>query len=515
MAGVDRLRLSAPLAVQDLLAAARFAVQPLDDLNLASLSSRPCSAGRRTNSTLSAGRKLELWPAVRDSGPAETREGLGSLLAMADLETPHGFFEAILSGPLDGRRKLLARLGAEARDPIEELLSAALDFAGPQTSLQDFLDWFARGDVEIVRDPSAPRDAVRVMTAHGAKGLQAPVVILADACADPARPGPGQRLAALPLPDIEERLPVFRPRADDMAEPLASIVAEQDRRDMQEHWRLLYVAMTRAEERLYVGGALGETAKGIAPEASWHRAVARALRNGRAQESTLWGSELTWGSNPKPGRRSRAMRLSPRFRRGCCYAARPRPAAAAARAVCTGEDEASYPPPDAAPARRRGAANAASPVRAAAAVPPGQRRNGPMLAAHSAGVADAEERAALVDDACRIVEHPEFAALFGPDAYAEAPVAAVVPGGAVVSGTVDRLLVEPDRILIADFKTGRRVPRAPAEAPASHLRQMAAYRDALRIIFPDRPVETALLYTAAPLLLSLPDALLDAYRPAA
>ena len=173
VAGVDRLLLSAPLAVQDLLAAARFAAQPLDDLNLAGLLVSPLFGWSQQQLFDAAyGREGPLWPHIRARAP----EGLHAILAMADYATPHSFFETILSGPLDGRRKLLERLGAEARDPIEELLSAALEFESKEAaSLQAFLDWFARGDVEIVRDPSAPLDAVRVMTVHGAKGLQSPV----------------------------------------------------------------------------------------------------------------------------------------------------------------------------------------------------------------------------------------------------------------------------------------------------------------------------------------------------
>jgi ATP-dependent helicase/nuclease subunit A len=132
----------------------------------------------------------------------------------------------------------------------------------------------------------------------------------------------------------------------------------------------------------------------------------------------------------------------------------------------------------------------------------------------SAGVADAAFRQALVEDSCRIISDPRFADLFGAEAFAEAPIAAVVEGGQVVSGTVDRLLVTPGRILVADFKTGRAVPPAAEDIPVPHLRQMAAYRAALRVIFPDVPVEAALLYTTGPRLHLLPDALLDRYAPA-
>ncbi|MDP8995368.1 MAG: UvrD-helicase domain-containing protein, partial [Pseudomonadota bacterium] len=282
VAGADRLLLSAPLAVQDLLAAARFALQPLDDLNLAALLVSPVFGWSQDELfEVAFGRDGPLWPRLRAEGErhAATLEGLQSLLGMADYASPHLFFETILSGPLDGRRKLIERLGPEARDPIDELVAGALEFENSGTpSLEGFLAWFARGDVEIVRDPSAPLDAVRVMTVHGSKGLQSPVVILADACADPNRSGggPGGRLAAFTLPDGGPTVPVFRPRKEELAEPLKAQVEAQERLEREEHWRLLYVALTRAEERLYVGGALGPADRNGPPEASWYAAVRSA-----------------------------------------------------------------------------------------------------------------------------------------------------------------------------------------------------------------------------------------------
>ena len=88
-----------------------------------------------------------------------------------------------------------------ARDPIDELMSSALDYERTEiASLDRFLAWFGSGDVEIKRDPSAPSNAVRVMTVHGAKGLEAPVVILADATSDPAKIGGVNRILDLPMP---------------------------------------------------------------------------------------------------------------------------------------------------------------------------------------------------------------------------------------------------------------------------------------------------------------------------
>ncbi|PAV93248.1 hypothetical protein WR25_16923 [Diploscapter pachys] len=153
-----------------------------------------------------------LWRHLTQTLSEERLAPLRAMLSRADIATPYQFLEEILSGPLDGRRRLLRRLGAEARDPIEELLNAALAFETTSTpSLQRFLDWFDRGDVEIVRDPSAPLDAVRVMTAHGAKGLQAPLVILADATVDPTA-APRALVRWVPEPGAQP-IPIFRPRS--------------------------------------------------------------------------------------------------------------------------------------------------------------------------------------------------------------------------------------------------------------------------------------------------------------
>jgi ATP-dependent helicase/nuclease subunit A len=517
VAGVDRLLLSAPLAVRDLLAAARFAAQPLDDLNLAGLLVSPLFGWSQDELFAAAhGREGALWPHIRARAP----EGLNAILAMADYATPHIFFETILSGPLDARRKLIERLGAEARDPIEELLSSALEFESNATaSLQAFLDWFARGDVEIVRDPSAPLDAVRVMTVHGAKGLQSPVVILADACANPDNAGPGGAIAKLRLEEGAPVIPAFRPRKEELAEPIRSQIARQDRLDREEHWRLLYVALTRAEERLYVGGALGARDRDGPAEASWYRAVEMAVTGlGRDwSESTLWAREMRFGELETPAKsRDKAIereQILPEWMRQPAPAEErpPRPLAPSS----TGADDVADPPPGRSmrEAAMRGRLLHALFERLPGIAPDRRQALAERWLERSAGVTDAIARTALAEDACRIIADPRFADLFGAEALAEAPIVAVIHGGVVVSGTADRLLVGKDRVLIADFKTGRNAPAELSAIPAAHLRQMAAYRAALRVIFPGRSVEAALLYTAAPVLHPLPDALLDAHMP--
>jgi ATP-dependent helicase/nuclease subunit A len=522
VAGVDRLRLTAPLAVRDLLAALRFATQREDDLSLACLLVSPLFGWSQEELyRVGHGREGALIDAVRAKGDGATNVALDDILARADFTTPYRFLEHLLTGPLDGRRKLLHRLGQEARDPIEELLNAALQFEGTATaSIQRFLDWFDRGEVEITRDSAAPSGAVRVMTVHGSKGLEAPLVILADATGNPEA-APATRLDWKLDPD-GPAVPVPRPRKQEMVAELAGDAEELARRERQEHWRLLYVALTRAREHLVIGGALGVRARGEPPEQSWYAAVDRAM----AGLGSDWAPDEHWGearhyhgaATDSGARRPRAERSAPPMlaepewlRREAPREARPpRPLAPSS----LGLDDVPDPPPSAAmrEAARRGSLLHALFERLPAVAP--ERR---LLAAErwltrSAGIEDPEVAAALARDACAVIADPRFAAIFGPDALAEAPVAAVVEGE-VIAGTVDRLLVTQERILVVDFKTGRRVPADLGSAPLHHVRQMAAYAAALQVVFPGRIVEAALLYTAGPTLIELPAPLLDQHKP--
>ncbi|WNO52730.1 double-strand break repair helicase AddA [Stakelama saccharophila] len=521
VAGVDRLRLNAPLAVQDLLAAVRFVLQPDDDLSLASLLVSPLIGWSQDDLMHAARREHHsLWRHLRESCAPDRLEPLYDLLRRADLTTPYRFLEGILSGPLDGRRRLIARLGAEARDPIAELLNAALDFERLATpSLQRFLDWFDRGEVEIVRDPSQPRDAVRVMTAHGAKGLQAPFVILADATVDPTR-NRRDILSWKPEEGGEVRLPIFRPRAGERGGSLDAALADADRRELEEHWRLFYVAATRAEERLVVAGALGPASKGEVPEASWYAVARSAFDALGVPAAEAAAPRVFTGLVPQRpvaaapagrGEPSAAAALPEWIRRAAPAEAKPpRPLAPSA----LGEDAVADPPP--APAMRDAAERGRllhALFERLPAIPAQDRRAAALRWLEGAqGIAEADRREAVADDALAIIDDPRFADLFGPGSLAEAPIVAVV-AGEVISGTVDRLLVTDGHVRVVDFKTGRRVPGSLDALPEYHLRQMAAYSAALGVIFPGRRIEAALLYTAGPVLFDLPDRLLGPHKP--
>jgi ATP-dependent helicase/nuclease subunit A len=514
VAGVDRLRLAAPLAVQDLLAAVRFVLQPDDDLSLASLLVSPLIGWTQDElMTRAVPRKGPLWRHLLRTCP-DRLAPLRDMLANANFDTPYRFLELILSGPLDGRRKLLARLGEEARDPIEELLNAALDFETTTTpSLQRFLDWFERDEVEIVRDAAAPLDAVRVMTAHGAKGLQAPLVILADATVDPDQ---SPRSVLMWTPEgMSDAVPVFRPRRAERAGAIDAALAEAEVRERQEHWRLFYVAATRAEERLVIAGALGPRANGVPPVNSWYAAAARtfdALGVAAHEGMRCFDGRTPAAARPTEAKATDAATVVASLpdwvrRQAPAEQRPPRPLAPSS----LGEDAVADAPPT--PAMRAAAERGRWMHALFERLPPlapAQRRGAAERWLAARGVEDAD---AVIAPVMAVLDDPALAALFGPDALAEAPISATLPDGRVIAGTVDRLLIGDGVVRVIDYKTGRQVPTSPTEVPPYHLTQMAAYRAALSVIFPDATIEVALLYTAAPRLIVLDDAILDAAKP--
>ena len=524
VAGVDRFSLTQSLAVQDLLAAMRFAVQPLDDLNLANLLVSPLLGWTQDDLFRFAhdrkGRAL--WEALRareGEAPPETMAALRGWLGMADFTTPFRFLDALLSGPLDGRRKLYRRLGREARDPIDELLGQALAFERQEApSLLGFLAHIAASTAEIKREGEARSDVVRVMTVHGSKGLQAPIVILADATDDP-RP---RRLSFDLSMGEWEKLPVFALGKDERHGVIAKAHDDKEAAEREEHWRLLYVAMTRAEELLVVTG-ITKTADRSLPDNNWHSAVDAVMADMGAEwqdAGPRWGRKRVhavqpkkWARPPKDrARQASAPAALPSWARQSApeEARPPRPLAPSA----LGEDDVASPPQggERAVAVTRGLLLHALFERLPPVRPERRRAAALHWLSVQAPPIDEAARAAMLDEVLAVLGDPTHAALFGPGSLAEVPLSAVVDG-VVVAGIVDRLLVTADAVTVIDYKTGRHVPAGAADVAPAYLRQMAAYRDALRVIFPGRRVEAALLYTAAPRLIRLGDTLLDAHKP--
>lgn len=524
VAGVDRLRLGAPLAVKDLMAALRFAVQPLDDLNLACLLVSPL-VGWTQEQLLEHGYRGEsrqpLWHHLRDGNDslvAQTVESLRGIMRRADFDSPQALLHWILTGPLDGRRRLVARLGREANDPIDELLNAAGTFASAHVaSLQGFIRWFDAGEGELKREASAVSDQVRVMTVHGSKGLQAPIVILADTAIGPDAPDDlelestsldGARGPAVPVPGMSR---------EERAGPLAAAYEAAAAEMLEEHWRLLYVAMTRAEEALFIAGSLGprDAKKGAPHEDSWYARLSPVFESDPVEDD-IWGSRHEWGALAPlpPAAKPPAIepeplptwleRLAPEEPRP------PRPLAPSGLGEAEGSDPPLPPQVEAAAAQRGVLIHGLLERLPAVPVEEREPRGAAWLARQAPDLLD-QDRGAMLDSALAVLHDARFAPLFGPGSLAEVPLAATV-AGQVIAGTADRLLVTGSDILVLDFKTARRPPQTLQQVPDTALRQMAAYVAALRAIYPGRDVRAALLYTQIPRLIALPPASLDAYK---
>lgn len=518
VAGVDRLRLGAPLAVKDLTAALRFAAQPLDDLSLANLLVSPL-VGWSQEQLLEHGwreKGVPLWDHLRRSRHADVaalRTQLDPLLARADFEPPQALLHWLLVGPWDGRRKLVARLGREANDPIDELLNAALAYSASNTpSLQGFIRWFDAGEGELKREPGAAGNLVRVMTVHGSKGLQAPIVILADAAGNPdASPVRG-----LTVKDGSRDVPIPDLAKSETVGPVAEAEAKAAREERQEHWRLLYVAMTRAEEALFIGGALGKRETEPAAD-SWYARLA-PLMPGEPIADPIWGERREWGelAEPVPVREQAELPIPPALPEWATrpIGPEPRPPRPLAPSAAGEELDADppFPPGQDGGAARRGVLIHRLLERLPDVLVAEREERGRAWLARSGHDLSETEREDMLVRALAVIAEPRWAELFTPAALAEVPLAATV-GGQVVAGIADRLLVEPDRVLVADFKTARRPPTSLEEVPVSTLRQMAAYAAALSAIYPGRTIEAAVLYTQTPQLIAIPAELLEVHKP--
>jgi ATP-dependent helicase/nuclease subunit A len=545
VAGLDRLELTAQAAVQDLMALADSLLLPEDDLAFACWLTSPL--GDLSDDSLMAlateRGPRHLYEALRTRAAerpdwAAAWRFFETLQSRADYASPHALLSQAL-GALGGRARLFRRLGAEAAEPVDELLGAAITYAASHApSLQGFLHWLRQSTAEAKREPGASGDAVRIMTVHASKGLQAPVVILADSANRPA----ADRSQLFWMRDEVTGLdlPIFCPRKDAHCEASRQFHALMQARGSEEHHRLLYVAMTRAEDRLIVCGWESGAPGSAAP--NWHELI------GRGFDDLAAPVEETPGAWPE----TRRVLASPQTRR-----------ARGGQAVIPAADAVPLPawigrapawqaaPPMPEPARPRPLApsrpqeaafgtipQADSPVRRNAPpgarvgphfsrgtlihgllqhlpdMPAGERARAARSFLSGAGPGlDTEETARVVDQCLAVLDHPALAAAFAPGSRAEVPLAGEV-AGLVISGVIDRLAASETEVVAIDFKTGRQPPADATRTPILYLRQMSAYRALLREVFPARSVRCALVWTETATVTMLPDDLLDSHRPA-
>lgn len=533
IAGADRIILNESQAVADLLALCDALLLPEDDLAFAHFLASPL--GGLTDDSLAdlaIGRGGKSLATTLFTRRAERPEWLAAndlfvtLAAQTDFLSPHALLAQILH-PLGGRARLLARLGPDAAEPIDELLAEALTHAasGP-ASLQTFIHDLRQSSASLKREAEAAGDVVRIMTVHGAKGLQAPIVILADTTSLPKQ---DEFLYWLDVPQQAAKIPIYCPRKELRSEAVAKAVEAARTAALHEYNRLLYVALTRAEDEIFIAGAEG--AKKI-PENCWYKAIEAGFdRLGIAGDEhgirTLTTPQTT-APDRKPSQKSAASAGQIPAWVGAAPLWRATPPAA----------ETTRPEP-LAPSRSAddsAAATAASPLSAAIAplrearaaalakglavhtllqhlpdLPPAGRRDAALNYLANPAFA-LKNQAAIAGSVLAILENPDLAPLFGAGSRAEVPLAGVVQN-VEIGGLIDRLAVTDGKIIIADYKTNRTPPTRPEDIPPAYLGQLAAYAAILRDIYPDLPIECLLIWTETTAIMPIPDALLGRHAP--
>ncbi|PTM39947.1 double-strand break repair helicase AddA [Bosea sp. 124] len=524
--GRDRLTLAEHPAVEDLVVLGRTLLLPEDDLTLATALKTPL-IGLDDDDLLrlAPGRRGSLRLALREAGATEPRYGaveerLTELAAEAGRCGPFRFFAGLL-GPGGGRNLALARLGAEAGDALDAFLSAALNHErryGP--SLAGFLQHVSEAATDVKRDLSASAGEVRVMTVHGAKGLEAKTVILADLA-----PAPGAKRLPKILaiaPPRRQAVPIWPPGSAEDASATAAAKAQVIGQMVEEHHRLLYVAMTRAEDRLIVCGA---QAKGEAPEGSWYAMIEAGLG-----ASATGLAEIGAGESAV-----RRFMTSPPQPQETPPDADAHPTEAVPRWLREPPPRETEPAPPLKPSSALAAADAPDrPVdgpflaEAAAAgrfahlllqmlpeIAPDQREPvARALGLARAGAVTPARREAIIADALALLADPALAGLFGRGSLAEVPITGMVrlsqDERRPVSGQIDRLAISAAEVVIADFKTAARPPRDESAIPETTLAQLAVYRALIGQIYPGRRVRALLVYTATLTRLEPDPARLDA-----
>jgi len=550
VAGADRLRLTEQIAVQDLVSLGDFLMLPEDDLSLAEVLKSPLFGFDDDDLlVLAAGRKGTLWRALLDHAPdnpryQEAADTLRRWRSRADFAPPFEFFATILDDE-GARARFLTRLGAEAVDPLDEFLNLALSYddqAPP--SLTGFLSYLREADREVKRDMEHGRDEVRVMTVHGAKGLEAPIIFLPDTCTTASAGGGALLELDMELPEGAKGPALLWSVKGTSSH--ASIVGARSKRqglDAAERNRLLYVAMTRARDRLYVTGFEGKKAR--APDC-WYSIIADALA-GLLQEVELSDGRrvLRYAvaqseppTAPKHAITAEAEQMAPPPWTQRTAPREPTlaiPLAPSRLEVYT-PDEEGEPLPEQPSPRVRDEPPALPP---AALAGDGRFLRGTLthallqylpevhtsrweLAAHvflelRGKALSPRVREGIAKETLAILEAPEFADLFGPLSRAEVPIVARLPNpkgsGPPVKlvGQIDRLVERGDEVLIVDYKTNRPPPQTVERVAPAYLFQLAAYRLALADVYPGRHLKAALLWTDGPRIMHVPNALLDEY----
>jgi ATP-dependent helicase/nuclease subunit A len=534
VAGADRLKLTEHIAIIDLMHLADALLFARDDLALAVALKSPLF-GLTDDDLFRLAWNRE--GTLREALTLHARDDLMLAAALHRLEryearalrdTPFAFYAWLLGGD-QGRARILARLGPEANDALDEFLELALNYERrAPASLQGFIAWLRSADTDIKRDMEITRDEVRVMTVHGAKGLEAPVVFLADTTSSPTDT---QRLSLIRLPRGSDPSAggcvVWAGRKADDPAMVATARAAMTSDTEDEYRRLLYVAMTRAADRLIVGGCRPGNRNEVR-EHSWYDLIRKGL-----DASSLTVETITTRHGPvrcytkaddtplpAPATAATAVETSqplPSWLRS--GAMRDRVDAVLLRPSDTdGAGGHEIKPGETVAQRARALHRGVLVHRLLQSLPDiaADRRRDTALRYLSRNAPDWDEqdRDALAAQVMALIAAEQFASVFAPGSRAEVSIAGRLPRRgrppALVSGQIDRLVVTPDEVLIVDYKTNHNPPKTASDSPPAYLRQLALYRAVLARLHPAKRIRAALLWTEAAEIMEISAALLDA-----
>lgn len=482
VAGVDRIHLTDQIAVSDLMAVAKFVLLPEDDLNLACVLKSPLIGLTEEELFEAAYHRgtQSLWQRVQQMFPAYAAPLL-TLLNEADKMPPFDFFSYILSA-MNGRKKFLSRLGEEANEALDEFLNLVATFEKQEIpSLEVFLDWMSNRDIEIKRDmdQGAP-DAVRIMTVHGSKGLQGNVVIL-----------PQTRAVQPKIARIlwtKEGLPFWMPSKSEAPEKILDMLAALTEEDTLENHRLLYVALTRAKDRLYIYGYEGGHKT---PEDNWYDLICSSLpyrpnKNGIIRITCPQTADVPSAEETTGDKRESAPLPAWVFEKAPSEAL---PEKALSPSHLEEEDEGS-PASSLLTEQQEHALKRGTFIHKLLQLLPEIAPEKRWEVAERLAPSDIE----IPSNLFTLLSEPGFQFLFSPNSLAEVPIVGQVEGH-TVSGQIDRLIVSEKEVHIVDFKTNRFVPTDVSGVSKAYRTQVRVYKDLLKPIFPDKVIRTYLLWT--------------------
>jgi ATP-dependent helicase/nuclease subunit A len=513
VSGLDRVILNDQIVIQDLLAFAEFALQPRDDLTLACLLKSPLiGLSEEALYDLCIDRQEKsLWQIVNEKADPALATYLASLISLSHEAGPFTFFNQLLQTPCpadtySGRRAINARLGLDAMDAIDMLLAQALNFEHSETpSLQNFLRAQKHNDLEIKREQEGEIDAVRIMTVHGAKGLQAPIVILPDTASNYAAGGAKCEKRLLWPTQTDEPAPLWSPRKSYDAALYASAMNILNARLEEEYRRLLYVALTRAEDRLYIAAASGKRAM---PQNCWQAMIEQGFLNHPQTQKLDDGTLRIYNKQTavpdrlhKPGAQMAEHSPLPGW-----VMQKPVNEITDIKIVKPSlMDEQAASPLDGTNTYRFLRGNLTHKLlQLLPEITPERRQSaGTSFLRHYGRDLSPAIQEETLRETMAILDDPTYVELFGPNSHAEVPITGHLEDIGLVNGQIDRLLVTPQSVRIIDFKTNRPPPRDPANIPAIYRQQMRVYTAVLGQIYPGRRIEAYLLWTDGPALMSV------------